>query len=92
VSVSVSVSVCRYMLLTQLTTCCFSALSIARYSWKSWKRIRATACWWTMMAMLVTVVSAGMIGVVPGLAGATKVTVLSMLYTAGETVSARSLS
>ena len=44
------------------------------------------------MAMLVTVVSAGMIGVVPGLAGATKVTVLSMLYTAGETVSARSLS
>ena len=88
-SVSVSVSVCRYMLLTQLTTCCFSALSIARYSWK---RIRATACWWTMMAMLVTVVSAGMIGVVPGLAGATKVTVLSMLYTAGETVSARSLS
>lgn len=56
----------RYMLLTQLITCCFSTLSVA---WYSWKRIRSAACWQTMMAMLVMVVpAAGVIGVVPGLA------------------------
>ena len=64
-------------------TCCFSALSVARYSLKLFRLV----LWPRVIAEIWAAVAFGaMTGMAPGLAGGTNAMLDSMLYSAGVTV------